>query len=248
MDALRFGRAVRAVRRRAGLRQLDVAVRAGTSDTTISRIELGRIGRVPFATLRRVGDALDADVELLVRWRGEAVDRLLDEAHADIVDVAAALLRRLGWEVAIEATFSIDGERGSIDILGWHAAERALLVGEVKSVVPDAQATIGTLDRKARLAARIGPERGWDPLTVARLLLIGEGTTARQRVARHAALFEAAYPDRGRRILGWLRRPVGPLSGLLFLRVGEPRGRVGARVSPNSRPLGLGQRRAGPGS
>jgi len=241
VDALRFGRALRVVRRRARLRQADVAARANTSRSTVSRIELGRVGRVPFATLRQVGAALEADVELTFRWRGEAVDRLLDEAHADLVDAAAALLRQFGWEITIETTFSIDGERGSIDILAWCAAERALLVGEVKSVVPDAQATIGTLDRKTRLGARIARERGWDPVTVGRVLLIGEGTTARRRVARHASLFETAFPDRARKVLIWLRRPNGPLSGLFYLR-------SRASLSPDSRPTGLGQRRAGPGA
>lgn len=205
----------------------------------MSRIELGRVGRVPYATLRRVGAALEAEVELTFRWRGEAVDRLLDEAHADLVDAAAALLRRLGWEIAIETTFSIEGERGSIDILAWRADKRALLVGEVKSVVPDAQATISALDRKTRLGARIARERGWHPVTVARLLLVGEGTTARRRVARHAALFEASFPDRARTVLRWLRRPSGPLSGLLYLRARAP-------LAPDSRAVGLGQRRAEP--
>lgn len=241
MDALRFGRALRVVRRRARLRQADVAVRAETSRSTVSRIERGRVGRIQFATLRRVGAALEADVELTFRWRGEAVDRLLDEAHADLVDVAAGLLRRHGWEIAIETTFSIDSERGSIDIFGWHAAERAVLVGEVKSVVPDAQATIGALDRKTRLAARIARERGWDAVTIGRVLLVGEGTTARRRVARHAAMFDTAFPDRGREMLRWLRLPVGPVSGLLFLRLQTD-------PSPNSRAVGLGQRRAGPGA
>ncbi len=240
MDALKFGRAIRVVRRRARLRQADVAIRADTSRSTVSRIERGRVGRVPFATLRRVGAALEADVELTFRWRGEAVDRLLDEAHADLVDAAAGLLRHLGWEVAIETTFSIDTERGSIDILAWHAAERTVLVGEVKSVVPDAQATLATLDRKTRLADRIARERGWDPATVGRILLIGEGTTARRRVARHTAMFDTAFPARGWAVLRWLRRPVGPVSGLFFLR-------LPGDSSPNSRAVGLGQRRAGPG-
>jgi transcriptional regulator with XRE-family HTH domain len=241
VDALRFGRAFRVVRQRARLRQADVAVRAETSRSTVSRIERGRVGRIQFATLRRVGAALEADVELTFRWRGEAVDRLLDEAHADLVDVAAGLLRRHEWEIAIETTFSIDAERGSIDILGWHAAERAVLVGEVKSVVPDAQATISALDRKTRLAARIARERGWEPVTVGRVLLVGEGTTARRRIARHAAMFETAFPHRGREMLRWLRRPVGPVSGLLFLP-------LQTGPSPNSRAVGLGQRRAGPGA
>lgn len=188
-----------------------------------------------------MGSALEGEVELTFRWRGEAVDRLLDAAHAELVDAAAASLARLGWNVAIETTFSFDGDRGSIDILAWYASERTALVIEVKSVVPDAQATIAALDRKTRLAARIARERGWEPAAVARLLVVGEGTTSRRRVALYSAMFGTAFPDRGRTIMRWLRRPDGPLSGLLFLR-------SGTALQPNSRAVGLGQRRAGPGA
>lgn len=177
----------------------------------------------------------------MFRWRGEAVDRLLDEAHADLVDATARLLGRLGWEVEIETTFAIDREHGSIDIFAWHGVARVVLVGEVKSVVPDSQATIAILDRKARLAIRIARDRGWDPVTVGRILLVGEGTTARRRVARHAAMFGAAFPDRGRTIHAWRRKPVGSLSGLLFLHPGTD-------LPPNSRAMGFGQRRAGQAS
>ena len=175
----------------------------------------------------------------MFRWRGEAVDRLLDEVHADLVDASARLLGQSGWVVEIETTFAIDREHGSIDMFAWHPEQRVVLVGEMKSVVPDAQATIATLDRKSRLATRIAHQRGWDPVTIGRLLVVGEGTTARRRVARHAAMFGAALPDRGRRVQAWLRRPVGALSGLLFLHPGTD-------LPPNSRAMGLGQRRARP--
>jgi hypothetical protein len=32
------------------------------------------------------------------------------------------MLRSDGWDVAVEVTFWIRGERGSIDVLGWHPA------------------------------------------------------------------------------------------------------------------------------
>ena len=36
-----------------------------------------------------------------------------------------ALLARDGWTTIPEATFKVDGERGSIDILAWHEADAA---------------------------------------------------------------------------------------------------------------------------
>ena len=41
--------------------------------------------------------------------------------------------------MATEVSFSVYGERGSIDILAFHASTGSLLVIEIKSVVPDMQ-------------------------------------------------------------------------------------------------------------
>ncbi len=127
------------------------------------------------------------------------------------------MLTASGWEVALEVTFNEYGERGSIDALAWHGKTRSLLVVEVKSVVPDAQATLAPLDRKARLASRIARPRGWDPSTVARVLVVSEGPTNRRRVDRFRELFTAALPARNREVRQWLRGPRGALDGLLFL-------------------------------
>jgi hypothetical protein len=67
--------------------------------------------------------ALGADLDLFLRWRGERLDRLLDEDHAAIVEAVVRLLREDEWDVAIEVSFSKWGERGSIDVLGFHAVE-----------------------------------------------------------------------------------------------------------------------------
>jgi len=152
-----------------------------------------------------------------LRWRGEQLDRLLDEAHASTVAAVVVRLGRLGWTSQLEASFSIWGERGSIDVLAWHPATRALLVVEVKSVVPDLQATLHELDRKVRLATEIGGRFGWQPMVVARLLVIAESPTSRGRVRRSAVVLDAALPDRGPCVRSWLREPSGPLHGLLFL-------------------------------
>ncbi|MBI2782085.1 MAG: hypothetical protein HYX55_09865 [Chloroflexi bacterium] len=69
--------------------------------------------------------------------------------------MVAGQLRALGWEVVLEATFFIRGERGSIDVLAWHAASRVVLVIEVKSVVPDIQAMLAA-NRPPRAAKSAG--------------------------------------------------------------------------------------------
>jgi transcriptional regulator with XRE-family HTH domain len=187
------------------------------SISEISRIERGAAHRVPIRTLERILEALGARLYLRVLWRGEELDRLLDRDHAQIVERMIALLIRHGWTTIPEVTFQVRGERGSIDILAWHAATRTLLVIEVKSVVPDIQATVGGLDRKARIAPTIARDRGWTVNRVARLLVLPDDRTARRRIEAFAATFERALPARTAAVKRWLAEPAGPLAGVLFL-------------------------------
>ena len=43
---------------------------------------------------------------MYVQWRGGDLDRLLDEAHAGLVERVAQLLRRLGWQVLVEVSYT----------------------------------------------------------------------------------------------------------------------------------------------
>lgn len=217
MDLLRTGRAYRAPRIRKGWRQADLSGLAGVSRQLIAKIESGRIEDVQVGSLRRIGNALGASIDIVVRWRGEGLDRLLDAAHAGLVDTVVERLRRAGWQTIVEASFSIRGERGSIDVLAFHAPSGTLLIVEVKSVVPDSQAMLHAVDRYVRLGPEIARERGWTCSAVGRLLVIGESTTARRRVQLLASTYESAFPHRGARVSVWLRRPVGPMSGLIFV-------------------------------
>lgn len=79
------------------------------------------------------------------------------------------ILLEHGWEVVPEATFNHFGEMGSIDILAWHPSTGALLIVEVKSVVPDMQALLAGVDRKQRIGRILGLELGWRVSTVSRL-------------------------------------------------------------------------------
>jgi len=190
----------------------------------VARVEGGNSGSIPIEKIDAILAAVGARFDPRISWNGEALDRLLDAAHAGLVDSFLARLRALGWEVAAEVTFAIYGERGSVDVLAWHGATRVLLVVEVKSVVPDIQAMLSSLDRKVRLARQIGGSRGWTPTSVGRLLVIGESRTARRRVSVVASTLLAEYPDRGARISAWLRSPAAdmPLRGLLFLPSHHP--------------------------
>jgi len=120
MDAIRLGLALRALRIRRGWRQSDLGDRVGLSHSTISNVERGRLGTLSLDSLARIVAALEARLDVTVRWSGEQLDRLLDEGHARLVDAVVSVLVRWGWEVGVEVTFAMYRERGSIDILAWH--------------------------------------------------------------------------------------------------------------------------------
>ena len=187
--------------------------------------------------LRRIESicrALGANLDVRVRWRGEGLDRLLDEAHARLVETIVKRLQSFAWECAVEVSFNDYGERGSIDVLAWHPSARALLVIEVKSVVPDVQATIFGLDRKARLGPKVAAARGWDMVTTSRLLVVRETSASRRRIGSVESVFEVAFPARGSEVRRWLRLPNRSLSGLLFLADSTP-GRIGRGSSGRQR-------------
>lgn len=217
MDAVRFGLSIRALRRRRRWTQRQLAAKAGLSQSAISRAERGDVWRLTTRTLIAIGEALGARLSIRVLWQGEDLDRLLDAAHAGLVERVIGILQANGWDVVPEATFNHFGERGSIDILAWHPVHGALLIVEVKSVVPDMQSLLLGVDRKARIAPELATERGWRVRSVSRLIVLPADRTARRRVAAHRATFDVAYPARTRGIARWLRRPAGAIAGVLFL-------------------------------
>ncbi|HKG57472.1 MAG TPA: helix-turn-helix transcriptional regulator [Candidatus Limnocylindrales bacterium] len=220
MDDSRLGRAIRAVRLRRGWRQGDLAVAAGVSAPTVSRIESGRLAAVDLGRVRRVADALGMQLELQPRWRGSDLDRLLNARHSAMHEAIASLFARSpGWVAAPEVSFSIYGERGIVDVLGWHAETRSLLVMELKTDIVDVQEMLGTLDRKRRLARRIVADRGWTPATVSAWLVVAEGRTNRRRVSAHRQLLSSVFTSDGRTIGGWLARPNGEVAVLSFLPI-----------------------------
>ncbi len=219
MDDVRVGMALRELRRRASLRQLDLAHLAGVSQSLISAIECGRIGSVTINTLREVFRAAGAGFDGHVIWRGAALDRLLDARHASLVEASVSRLTRIGWQAHVEVTYSIFGERGSIDVLAGREERSAVTIEEVKSELVRLEETVRKLDEKGRLVReRIAFERfGWRPLVVGRILVLPDTDRARAQVGRHAPVLDVAFPSRGAAVRRWLRDPVGDLSGILFV-------------------------------
>jgi len=200
------------------MRQVDLATAAATSRATVSRIERGHLDTLSLLALRRVGAALDVRLELLPRWRGGDLDRMLNARHSALHEaVARAFKRELpDWTLAPEVSFSIWGERGVIDIVAWHPGRRALLVVELKTDIADANELVGIVDRKRRLAAEVVRERGWEPESVSVWVVVSASRTNRRRVGAHAAMLRSAFPVDGRAVRTWLRDPARPVGALSF--------------------------------
>jgi HTH-type transcriptional regulator/antitoxin HipB len=219
MDDIRVGRVLRALRRRRGWTQTELANRAGVSQQVISLVERGHGASLSGHTIRRIFAALDARWEPTVSWRGGALDRLLDEDHSHMVAATVARLRASGWSVDVEVTYSSYGERGSIDVLAARAATGAVLAVEVKSELASLETTLRKMDEKSRLVRRVlcQDRYGFEPLAVGSLLVLPATDTSRRRLRASAVVLDAALPARGHAVRRWLIEPHGSLHGVWLL-------------------------------
>jgi transcriptional regulator with XRE-family HTH domain len=220
MDDQRVGAAFRQVRIRKRWRQADVAQAASVSRATISRLERGHFGSLSVDTLRAVSRALDIRVDMVARWRGGDLDRLLNVRHSALHErVAQSFVELPDWITEPEVSFAIYGERGVIDVLAWHPGRQALLVIELKTDISDVNELVGTVDRKRRLAAKVARARGWDvgrDVRISVWVIVADSTTNRRRVDAHRAMLRAAFPTDGRSMSGWLRGPNRRIAALSF--------------------------------
>lgn len=219
MDDRRIGLVLRALRRRLGKRQVDLARDAWVSASVVSRAERGHLDTLTIKSVRALFAAVDARFDGNVRWRGGELDYLLDRAHADLGTAVTRHVRADGWDVLPEVTFMRLGERGSIDLLAVRRDRRAAAIFELKSEMTSFEEQQRRLDAKARVAASVVEERfGWRPTVLGVILVLADTSTNRARVSRVALLIRSALPAGNVNVRRWLRDPAGPLHGIWFLR------------------------------
>lgn len=221
-------RLLRLARVRQDLRQVDVAKRAGISRTVVAEHELGQIETASVRSLRSHAEALGLSLELAVR--GSAGEVVRDEEHALLTQWVQRQLRAMGWLTELEASFNVWGERGRVDILAWSPAGRIVLVDEQKTDVSDVQDLLGTLGVKERLAGEIARQRGWNPTSVAVLLVVTRTHRNLRTIQRFSGLFDR-FTVRGADAVRWLREPAGPARLLLLV----PPSAVGRKTWRNGR-------------
>lgn len=233
VDDRRVGLVIRALRRRRGWRQSDLALAAKLSESVIGRAEAGHFDSMSLR-VRQITSALDVRLDLSPRWRGGELDRLLDSQHAANVVITAEELVADNWSPMQEVTYAIYGERGSLDLLGLKEAEACAAVMEIKSTITSWEETQRRFDEKCRLLPRIVYERwGWRPRTIGRILVVADSMTNRRRVEQLGTVVAQAYPARTRQVRKWLRDPIGSLAGIWFLSIPHGRGLSEARGGPD---------------
>lgn len=219
---------LRLARVRLDLRQADVSQRADISRTSVAEHELGRIEGATIRSLRSHAEAVGLTLGIVLR--GPTGEVVKDEEHALLTQWTKRLLDARGWDTEAEASFSIYGERGRIDLLGWFAARHIVLIDEQKTDLPDVQDLLGTLDAKERLAKQIARERNWNSEAVAVLLVITRTSKNLRTVQRFSTLFDR-FSLRGEAALRWLGDPTGPARMLIFV----PPAAVGRQTWRNGR-------------
>jgi transcriptional regulator with XRE-family HTH domain len=200
MDGSRIGRGLRAIRIRANSTQKEIAGSAEVPRAVIASVERGDLARVRVGQLQAIAVALQADLDIVLRWNGTELDRLLNAGHSAMHELVVGTLTAAGWEVVPERSFSIWGERGVIDIVAWLAPSRTLLIVELKTEIVDVQRLIGTVDRYRRLAPQMVRDLGWEPVTVGAWVAVAESPTNRRRLGEHAGVLRAAFPSDGRTV------------------------------------------------
>lgn len=106
MDAVRLGATVRVLRIRKGWRQEDLAAQANVTRSAVSRMERGKVAELKLGEAARIADALGTHLDLVLRWQGGDLDRLMNARHSALHEsVARAFAGLPGWVIAPEVRF-----------------------------------------------------------------------------------------------------------------------------------------------
>ncbi len=218
VDDQQIGASNRAIRQRRRWRQQDLAAKANVSRSTVGRIERGTLSTVPLGMIRSVTRALDARIDTYLRWQGGDLSRLINSRHAAMHEAVARVFTELGgWISEPEISFSVFGERGVIDVVGWHPVSKSLLVVELKTELVDISELMGTLDQKRRLITDIARQRNWHAATISAWVVVADSRTNRRTLSNHAAALRSKLSTDGRTMRAWLRQPLGSVNALSFL-------------------------------
>jgi transcriptional regulator with XRE-family HTH domain len=200
--AASIGNELRDARLAAGLAQAAVAVAAGMSQSTVSRVERGEIGRATVDQLSRVAAVLGLTLSLKLYPSGTPVRDAGQLALIGRFGARLAGALRLRREVALP----IQG-----DLRAWDAK----IDGPDGSCAVEAE--VHLRDAQA-LAMKIALKLRDDPATDRVILLVARSSHNRAVLREHREALRAEFPLDGPVILASLRRGEVPkASGILVL-------------------------------
>lgn len=239
----RIARVIRNARRLTGWSQRELASRARTTQSAVCRLESARAPVVDLVIVGRVLDALGLDARLVMEGR-HLLDRERqhDGVHARITGFVARRVERWGWLTAGETLIGPDRPRGWIDLLAFRQADRALVVEETKTEIPDFGALQRSLAFYEREAVAVARRFGWQPRSVNVLVVALDSMAIAARLADNRDLVRIAFPEPVLDVLRWLEDPSAP----------RPRGWAVGTCDPASRrrawlrPTMFGSRRTPP--
>ena len=194
---MRVGAALRAIRKRRGWRQVDVAAKAGVSSSFVSLCERGHLDLASIRMLRRMASALDVRLDLQPRWRGSEPTGSSTRATRSCMRRSHALRRASGLGVRAR---SRSRSMASADHRHPRVARRHAEPAGDRAQDPDRRCPgAGRRCRpETRLAKQVARERGWDAATVSSWVIVVRSATNQRRVAAHRTMLRTALPTDGR--------------------------------------------------
>jgi transcriptional regulator with XRE-family HTH domain len=236
-------RTIREARTLVGWTQRELASRAGVSQATVWRAETGAAASLDMITVGRLLTALALRSRLEVDdFRLDDRRRQQDGLHALVNGRSARRHEQDGWLAAMEVMIGGDVPRGWIDLLAFREADRALLVQETKTDIPDMGGLQRSLAFYERSALAVARGLGWDARSVTVLAVVLDTDAVARRLADNRDLVTRAFPAPVRSTAAWLADPVSPRPQGWTLATCDPASRAAAWLRPTT----LGSRRTAP--
>jgi transcriptional regulator with XRE-family HTH domain len=200
--------------------QEELARTVGVARSYVAGMEAGKVNP-SLDVVRRIGDALGLDLELIGRPPVVLDPRSTSVVHSRCSGYASRRFRSSGWLVAREVEIVHGRSHGWIDLLAFHSGTRTLVIVEIKTRVED----VGVIERQLAWYERSAPEVaadsfGWRPSSVASWLLLLQSDEVERAIRRDRELLQQVFPVRAtgmRAVLTGASLATGPHRGLALI-------------------------------